>query len=193
MGQHPELWSCLNQNPTLYQSLAAKAPAYQRNPNVYALADYLHSHPGIAQALSANPALANSPAFLGRHPEFREFRAHHPSVQRQMEARGWNFGRWEQTHQWSQRNQWRDADDWSDRDWHEQWERQRQIFHEREEVEEAEEHGHYDNGKHLGWYKHGGKHHEDGDADDGENHGKGHHGGSHGDHHKDHDKHHGDD
>ncbi len=48
MGQHPEVRYYLNQNPTLYQSLAAKAPSDQPNPNANALADYLHSHPGAS-------------------------------------------------------------------------------------------------------------------------------------------------
>ncbi len=186
MAAHPDLWSYLNQNPALYQSLAAKAPAYSPDIAAYNLSNYLHYHPEIAQTLAANPSIVNNPAYLNQHPDFKGFLMHHPGVQQQLTARGWNFSRWEQTHPWSQRNQWRDADDWSDRDWHEEWERQRQIFNEHEEAEAAEkygEHEHHDHGKHLGWYKHPGRHHEDADADDlGD--------GGHPDHHKHHGKHH---
>jgi hypothetical protein len=162
MAQHPDVWSYLNQNPTLYQSMAGRVPAWRPDTSAYALSDYLHTHPGLAQNLAANPAEATNPAFLRQHPEFARFLAHHPTARQQIAMRGWNFSRWEQTHQWNQRNQWRDADDWSDRDWHEQWERQRQLLHEREEAQEAEAHEHHDRGKHLGWYKHEGKHHEGG-------------------------------
>jgi len=184
MVQHPEVWSYLNQNPGLYQSLAAKAPAYSPDIAAYNLSNYLHYHPDIARTLAANPSVVNNPAYLNQHPDFREFLYHHPGVQQQLTQRGWNFGGWQQNHPWSQRNQWRYDDAWSDRDWHEQWERQRQIFNEHQQAELAEEneqHGHHDQGKHLGWYKHPGKHHGDGDANDQD---------GYTDHHKHHDKHH---
>ena len=195
MVQHPDVWSYLNQNPALYQSLAAKVPAYSPDAAAFSLSNYLHYHPDIARTLAANPSIVNNPAYLNQHPDFKGFLMHHPGVQQQLTMRGWNFSRWQQTHPWDQRNQWREADAWSDRDWHEQWQRQQQIFNERRETQLAEEneneHEHHDHGKHLGWYKHPGKHHgdenyENGDADD-------HGGGGHPGHHKHHDKHHGGD
>lgn len=190
MVQHPDVWSYLNQNPALYQSLAARTPAYSPDAAAFNLSNYLHYHPDIARTLATNPSIVNNPAYLNQHPDFKGFLMHHPGVQRQLSTRGWNFSRWEQTHPWNQRNQWRDADAWSDRDWHEQWERQRQILNERQQeqaeiAEENEEHEHHDHGKHLGWYKHPGKHHGDVDADD---YREGHTG-----HHNHHDKHHGGD
>jgi hypothetical protein len=185
MVRHPHVWSYLNQNPALYQSLAAKAPAYSPDVAAYNLSNYLHYHPDIAQTLATNPSVVNNPAYLNQHPDFKGFLNHHPGVQQQLTARGWNFSRWEQTHPWSQRNQWRDADAWCDRDWHQQWERQQQIFNrhrEAELAEENEEYEHHDHGKHLGWYKHPGKHHGDADDDD--------QGGGYSYHHNHHDKHH---
>ena len=186
MVQHPDVWSYLNQNPVLYQSLAAKVPAYSPDIAAYNLSNYLHYHPDVAQALATNPSVVNNPAYLNSHPDFKGFLQHHPGVQQQLSARGWHFSGWEQSHPWDQRNQWRNADAWSDRNWHEQWERQRQIFNERQqefaEENEEHEHEHHDHGKHLGWYKHPGKHHEDAHDDD-----------QGGGHHKHHDKHHGDD
>jgi hypothetical protein len=166
MAAHPEVWSYLNQNPGLYQSLTAKVPAYSPDAGGFNLSNYLHYHPDIAQALAANPSIVNNPAYLAQHPNFKGFLQHHPGVAQQLSMRGWNFTRWEQTHPWDQRNQWRNADAWSDRDWRQEWERQQQIFNERREdeiAEEEEEHEHHDHGKHLGWYKHPGKHHDDQD------------------------------
>jgi len=183
MAEHPEVWSYLNQNPAVYQSMAAKAPAYLPAAGAFSLSNYLHYHPDIAQALTINPSVVNNPAYLAQHPDFKGFLHHHPDVAQQLSMRGWNFAQWQQTHPWNQRNQWRGVDAWSDRDWHSEWERQQQIFNERREQEIAEEeHEHHDNGKHLGWYKHPGKHH---DQDEDQDH--------HKDHDKHHDKHHGDD
>jgi hypothetical protein len=190
MNENPSLWSYMTRNPSVYQSVAAKAPAYHPDGNAYALAEYLHSHPQVAQPVNAHPGLVNSPAFLAQHPHFREFLEHHPSVRQRFAERGWDFHDWLRYHAWKDRDKWRDSDDWSDRDWHEQWERQHRLLMAREEhQEEAEERAereHHDNGKHLGWYKHPDKHH-DKDDDHDKDHDKGHgpsHGKPHGPHGK---------
>lgn len=187
MTAHPTLWSYLQQNPNTYQAMLAKAPAYRPDPGAYALANYLHTDPGVARSLSANPALASNPVFLRQHPNFRTFLRNHPAVHRRLAAREWNFQQWQRYHEWNERNQWRDADDWSDRDWRQPWQREREFeeAEEREEHEEFREHEHHDHGKHLGWYKHPGKHHdfEDDDDEPGEAHAWGRRDGGHHGHH----------
>ena len=171
----------------------AMPAAAQVDPNLggFNLSNYLHYHPDIAQALAANPSIVNNPAYLAQHPDFKGFLQHHPGVAQQLSTRGWNFTEWQRMHPWDQRNQWRNADAWSDRDWRQEWERQQQILNEHREAEiaeEEEEHEHHDHGKHLGWYKHRGKHHDE-DEDDGHHEDDDHHKG----HSKHHGKHHGDD
>jgi len=73
-------------------------------------------HPGVARDLRANPNLINTPGYIARHPELREFLQNHPGVrhefrenpraflwrERQYERHegreGWRHERWENRH-----------------------------------------------------------------------------------------------
>jgi len=100
MAAHPDVWSYLNQNPAVYQSMVAKAPAYSPDAGAFSLSNYLHYHPDIAQALTVNQSVVNNPAYLAQHPDFKGFLQHHPGVAQQLSMRGWSFARWQQTHPW---------------------------------------------------------------------------------------------
>lgn len=85
---------------------------------------FLDSHPAIERDLRMNPALAQNPEYLYRHPELRQFIGNHPGVREELRENPYRFvdaeKRWDRrddARNYDRDNRWRDRDDWRDRDY----------------------------------------------------------------------------
>lgn len=92
IANHPEFHQYLENHPGVRDELKAHPGSFMAHEGRYEWSasggygrggpakydEYMEHHPEVWQEVGDNPALAQNPDWMAKHPEFQEYLAHHP-------------------------------------------------------------------------------------------------------------------